>query len=410
MGFWHESMIFMITARIPKITKQWLVVILVLALLPCFGMATDTAALNEPHIDARVGGHLPSVETLLDSGTDVNAKNYWGNSALTIGSNKGHTQIADPLKGRRDMSIKWVMIVGTIKLIAVLVILVLIARSRKQHPLDNSFFESQKWTLNDAYKILAPLLVVAYLQFILHHTLPHYAIPALSLISGLISSTAIYGCYYLFIRKPYGVDHTIFGLDKAKFLKSGVRNANIALMFLLLMAFVIKVPAVPGRTIDELMRPLFAAYVLTVILAVSVGPVLEEVLFRGILYPPVARRIGTWKAMALLSVTAALVHLPFTGAASLGHVVISFLLYYGYVKSGSLYGPIIWHITLNLYVTCSDLAKLLAPYIEITTLGKCYFCGLLLCLVTINAFWLAAFFRRRRLQDEITADFRGHHP
>ncbi len=46
----------------------------------------------------RWGGHAESVQVLLDSGTDVNAKNNDGTTALMFAEEEGHTEIVELLK------------------------------------------------------------------------------------------------------------------------------------------------------------------------------------------------------------------------------------------------------------------------------------------------------------------------
>ncbi len=60
---------------------------------------------------------------------------------------------------------------------------------------------------------------------------------------------------------------------------------------------------------------------------VFVIPVLEELLFRGILFTPVARRIGMWKAIGLLTVLGALWHLHFNVVETIrGSCTVVFVL------------------------------------------------------------------------------------
>jgi len=351
-------------------------------------------------------GSIEVVKVLLDKGADVNLKDYWGNTAYTLASQRGHAQIATLLKDTTAKSNTLVMILGTLKLIVIVIILAIIIRIGHDRPLHERFFEEQKWRLNDAYKIVIPLLALVYLQFILHYVLPQYG-SFFSAIFGPLYCIIIYGGYYFFIKKVYGVSAIVFGLDRAKFLKSGVRNANIAIILSLLVIIlqskdnlVYLVPAfstftkdwVPADIIRNANNYMNLISVYLLVLAVFVIPVFEELLFRGILFTPVARRIGMWKAIGLLSVFGALGHLHFN-IETIGGVVLWFLLYWIYVRSASLYGSIIWHMAFNFMLL--RYAGVLASDIDGNTLDKYYTCGLLLLLLFVNSVWLAALLIRK---------------
>ena len=77
------------TARIPMITKRWLAVILILALLPYIAIAGATATLDQQLIEAAARGELALVKTLLDQGADLNTKDEYGRTALTEAAGRG---------------------------------------------------------------------------------------------------------------------------------------------------------------------------------------------------------------------------------------------------------------------------------------------------------------------------------
>ena len=65
------------------ITKGCLILILVVALLPCLAIAKDAAFLNQQLRDAAKSGDLPLVKSLLDKGANVNARDRRGGMALS---------------------------------------------------------------------------------------------------------------------------------------------------------------------------------------------------------------------------------------------------------------------------------------------------------------------------------------
>jgi hypothetical protein len=55
------------------------------------------------------------------------------------------------------------VIIGTVKMIAALVLLLAIARLPHDSSADDPFFAGQEWTLRDAYKVLIPYFVLLWL-------------------------------------------------------------------------------------------------------------------------------------------------------------------------------------------------------------------------------------------------------
>ncbi len=351
-------------------------------------------------------GHIEIVRVLLNKGADAELKNDWGYTASTLAAMKGHTEITallgDPegVSSKRaiiGVSSKRAMILGTVKLIVLVILFVLIARMHGTHALPSPFFEGQRWTLNDAYKIVIPLLALHYLIFMIHHQMLTQHGSSMASVYAPIYSVVMYGGCWLFIRNKYDLRAVEFGLDKAKFLTSGVRNANIALAIALL--FVICDPgatAAPINSAAKDLNPTLLLHFITFLVVVFAAPVLEELLFRGILYTPVARRIGVWKAMGLVSVVGSLNHLHATEVQTLWLFALFFLLCYGYVRSASLYGPIIWHATLNLVLFRPEVATAFTGFVSGQTLDRYYLCGLFLLLVAVNSLWLAMKSKRVR--------------
>jgi uncharacterized protein len=99
---------------------------------------------------------------------------------------------------------------------------------------------------------------------------------------------------------------------------------------------------------DFLSTPLAA--ILTAIFAVSFGPLMEELFFRGFLYPVIARRAGMLVAIMITSVAFGLIHAAQLGFAW-GLVLIIFLV--GTVltvvraKTGSVAASFVVHVAYN---------------------------------------------------------------
>lgn len=77
-----------------------------------------------------------------------------------------------------------------------------------------------------------------------------------------------------------------------------------------------------------------------VLLAVVLGPLIEEILYRGVLQRALAHRLGIRVALPVTAVVFALLHLPDMG---LGHVTAGLLYGWLYHRSGSLWLAIVVH-------------------------------------------------------------------
>jgi hypothetical protein len=73
------------------------------------------------------------------------------------------------------------IIIETIKFFIALAILAFIAKFRETKPVCDSFFANQNWTLEEAYKILLPLLIAVFLL-----VAPLQLVPEPALLTSLI--------------------------------------------------------------------------------------------------------------------------------------------------------------------------------------------------------------------------------
>jgi len=51
-------------------------------------------------------GHLSTFKTLMNAGADINAKNKFGHTALTIAQKNGHPDIVQTIKKRQELILK----------------------------------------------------------------------------------------------------------------------------------------------------------------------------------------------------------------------------------------------------------------------------------------------------------------
>ena len=90
--------------------------------------------------------------------------------------------------------------------------------------------------------------------------------------------------------------------------------------------------------------------ILTAIFAVSLGPLMEELFFRGFLYPVLARRWGLFAAISVTSVAFGLVHgaqLAFSPGLVLIVFLVGLVLTIVRAKTGSVGSSLVVHISYN---------------------------------------------------------------
>ncbi|MBV9341910.1 MAG: CPBP family intramembrane metalloprotease [Acidobacteria bacterium] len=100
---------------------------------------------------------------------------------------------------------------------------------------------------------------------------------------------------------------------------------------------------------EDFLRTPFAA-VLTAIFAVSFGPLMEELFFRGFLYPVIARRFGIFVGVLATSVAFGMIHaaqLAFAWGLVLIVFLVGIVLTVVRARTGSVGSSFVVHVTYN---------------------------------------------------------------
>ncbi len=119
-----------------------------------------------------------------------------------------------------------------------------------------------------------------------------------------------------------------------------------AALLVQLLAAVYDIPVQPQdviRAIQSAQSPWVLGYFM--FLGIVQGPLVEELLFRGVLLPVVARRVGMGPAIIVVSVIFAMLHNHALAAAPLFIIGAAFCV--GYLYTGSLLTPILMHGLFN---------------------------------------------------------------
>ncbi|MFH1406949.1 MAG: type II CAAX endopeptidase family protein [Candidatus Omnitrophota bacterium] len=119
-----------------------------------------------------------------------------------------------------------------------------------------------------------------------------------------------------------------------------------ALVLVNFLSNVFKYTPKPERVIALFLkeqRPLVLFYL--VLLVAVIGPVAEEIFFRGFLYPALRNKIGRPSAVAASGILFSLLHTNLSGLLPIS--ILGMLLAYLYERTGSLMAPVAVHILHN---------------------------------------------------------------
>lgn len=201
--------------------------------------------------------------------------------------------------------------------------------------------------------------------------------------------TVLLMLYTTFIKKPYAVLGFSFH-QLPRQLVMGLRwilgyfiigNASLYLISFILVT-VLKLPALlesvivrqrqtmrGGGVLLGLIETEFGAKFLWIPVAflVLIGPLLEELVFRGFLYGPIRRRVGSTIAIFLTAVLFMLGH----GHFSQSTFVFGLLFAYLYESTQSLVPSVLFHVLLNLRIVQFYIERNapLQPALEVSEAG-----------------------------------------
>ncbi len=120
---------------------------------------------------------------------------------------------------------------------------------------------------------------------------------------------------------------------------------NLVTIFFLNFEFVLGLKKTQIELIKSMDIETFAWYYF---FAVTIGPILEETLFRGLLYVPLLRKTGRPVALILTSIIFAEQHFHLLPAIRI--FIVGIILAWLYDRRGSLIDPIIFHIFINSWL------------------------------------------------------------
>jgi uncharacterized protein len=116
----------------------------------------------------------------------------------------------------------------------------------------------------------------------------------------------------------------------------------------------------PGSENTEAIVEMAKAFPAFIFVVAIIGPILEEIVFRLIIFGALYKRFNFWIAGFVSSFIFAAIHFDFTHL--LVYTAMGFVFAYLYVKTGRILVPILAHVALNLFVAVVNV--LLADQLE----------------------------------------------
>ena len=221
------------------------------------------------------------------------------------------------------------------------------------------------WSFGEVTRIIVlALFMICFLpiaQLFLTH---HDVLPPLDFHAGLTVSMFFLDVFVgmliiVFARTKGPSLRDVFGLEDAhtqSAIRIGLRSYWTAFPWLfgllMIVAYVMRMFHIqqPVEPIQELVfgeqRP--AVLGLIVLLACTVGPAVEELFFRGVLYPAIRQRTSRLIGMLISGAIFALLHTNIAGFIPI--MALGCLLAYLYERTGSIAAPLAVHIVHNSFL------------------------------------------------------------
>lgn len=211
-------------------------------------------------------------------------------------------------------------------------------------------YSDTPWNTKSVFKLLFLFLIVEYslpffLGFIFYNDLMAFiskeAVWRDSL-AGLLSYLILLAVIWYYVTLKYKESFVVLGFQKNK-MKSGLIWGLYVLLFIEVIFILIKYLRIAynpsGGNNEDFLRYLRI---------IAIGPVAEEIFFRGYMYPCFRRKTGIIWAMLFSTVCFMAYHK--TEMLWLSAFINGIILCFIYEKSGSLLAPILGHIFINTFV------------------------------------------------------------
>lgn len=252
-----------------------------------------------------------------------------------------------------------IAIYGTLLLAGVIACLVLGLRFLRQPPAWAArarAIAERPWSLRDGGVIIIALLNLQLALVVLHSVLGEMSLffwIVLNSLSFHVAGLVMVAAYLRARRRTWREAFGLHGPDFARHFNAGALAylTMLPVLFFAALAYQLVLTALDYPT--DLQEIVFAlqepetmktqAYI--AFLAVAVAPLFEEILFRGIGLPLIAKRFGMGPAVLVTSLGFALIHFNLASFVPLFTIAVALSL--AYIHTGSLLAPIVLHGIFN---------------------------------------------------------------
>ena len=229
---------------------------------------------------------------------------------------------------------------------------------------DSGYLSLVPWGIADVFKVtilfFSAALILNVLLSVVHLVVKEMSRESLLLIHAAIVDLAAVGFIMLTVKKNGSKIRDLIGWHWSKIpwreIRLGIQTyVMIFPTFLMLVLLLVVIANVfsyeppPHPLVQIFMKEhAFSPWVIafSLFLACVIGPVVEEIFFRGFFYPALKRYFSAGWAMAATAALFALVHENLFSFVPI--FFLGFVLCYLYEKRSSIVAPIFLHITHNL--------------------------------------------------------------
>lgn len=225
------------------------------------------------------------------------------------------------------------------------ILLLLLAFIKNRFEPRNETLKKQNWSFTFVIAVVG-LFTTAHIGLSLWHWVPRLRTYEYNLFYWLVASIFIVVLIYASLRFIYKVSIIdIFNL-KVSYLTFIIKLCIIFTLIVVLDYYLIGFDLSDQQEFERMKSADTKNLIVYSLDMLIVGPILEETIYRGILYVPLYRKVGRYLAMIITSFVWTFGHF-YDLSTSIYVFILGLIFAWLYDRSGSLLHPIIFHMFKN---------------------------------------------------------------